>query len=225
MSVPRPRNFIKQTAGAPLRPSDEGPNVGDRGDQCRAADAGTVSQPRPRGDEKRARWTLVNLGLTGSRMVEKGRPGHASERRQMPRHAIGAAAVRCELRRGVSGALSSKSDPAEPAAREVLFALLGYRHGPGGGLDDRAPDRAWAWGGVDAMRHFRAQACFAQAPVEPWFLAVVRIPASFWAKTVTHWWRIGVVSGPKSDAKMRHMAHFSWAERLTPPRNIRRFFS
>ena len=135
MSVPRPRNFIKQTAGAPLRPSDEGPNVGDRGDQCRAADAGTMSQPRPRGDEKRARWTLVNLGLTGSRMVEKGRPGHASERRQMPRHAIGAAAVRCELRRGVSGALSSKSDPAEPAAREVLFALLGYRHGPGGGLD------------------------------------------------------------------------------------------
>ena len=44
---------------------------------------------------------------------------------------------------------------------------------------------------VDAMRHFCALACFAQAPVESGFLAVVRIPASFWAKTVTHWWRIG----------------------------------
>jgi hypothetical protein len=83
---------------------------------------------------------------------------------------------------------------------------------------------AWAWGEVDAMRHFRALACFAQGPVESGFLAITAIPASLWAKTVTHWRRFSVVSGPKSDASMRHMAHFSRAEQLTPPRNIRRFF-
>ena len=36
---------------------------------------------------------------------------------------------------------------------------------------------------------------------------MVTIPASFWAKTVSQWWRFAVVSGQKGDAKMRHMAH------------------